>query len=90
MEDPQLEIRDVLRLIVSSPSADDQAAAVKKYFIHNAGFNHPLFHIEPGPSSRSTILGVYQYGCSPFVERLDSQQSFCPKESLRLENSPGF
>jgi len=61
MENPQEQIAGVIGLLTSAKDADTQKEAVYQYFTSDAGFRHPLCSVAPGPNSRETILGIYQW-----------------------------
>ncbi|KAF8152269.1 hypothetical protein B0H34DRAFT_810265 [Crassisporium funariophilum] len=61
MENPKQEIHSVIKLVSCSKSPDIQKAALKKYFTSEAGLRHPFFTVKPGPLSRESILGVFQW-----------------------------
>ncbi|KAF8632713.1 hypothetical protein AX15_001736 [Amanita polypyramis BW_CC] len=74
MQDPVREIKDVV-LQLTSDSPDVQRDAVYKYYAPDAGFRHPLSHVEPGVLSREYILGIYQW-----------YRVVSPNVSIRVDN----
>ncbi|PFH49149.1 hypothetical protein AMATHDRAFT_131510, partial [Amanita thiersii Skay4041] len=61
MQDPVKEIKAVVLQLTTASSPDQQKLAIYKYFAPNAGFRHPLCQVDPGPLSRESILGIYQW-----------------------------
>ncbi|KAF8639317.1 hypothetical protein AX17_001597 [Amanita inopinata Kibby_2008] len=61
MQDPVREIKSVVEQLTAADSPDVQKAAVYKYYTPDAGFRHPLSQVDPGPLSRESILGIYQW-----------------------------
>ncbi|KAF8881598.1 hypothetical protein BD779DRAFT_1545686 [Infundibulicybe gibba] len=70
MQNPGRDIEGVVRLLTS-------AATVNKYFTANAGFRHPLCSVTPGPLSRESVLGIYQW-----------YRVMSPKVDLKVESHP--
>jgi len=60
MENPREEIRGVILLLTSTPSLDLQKRAVERFMTPDVAFRHPVCAVESGPSSRKTVLGIYQ------------------------------
>ena len=60
MQDPSREIVDVVKQFTAAATPDEQKAAIERYFTDDAGFQHPMCSVTPGPNSRSRILGIYQ------------------------------
>ncbi|KAF8530075.1 hypothetical protein BU17DRAFT_35613 [Hysterangium stoloniferum] len=60
MENPEEDVTRVVQLITMANTADDQRAALYKYFTAEPGFNHPMFSIAPSKTSRDDILRIYQ------------------------------
>ncbi|KAI5115342.1 hypothetical protein M0805_008996 [Coniferiporia weirii] len=61
MNDPRSEIPGVVKALTMAKTPAKLRSAVYKYFDQNAGFVHPLCNVLPGPGSRESILGVYQW-----------------------------
>ncbi|KAF7416298.1 hypothetical protein PC9H_002563 [Pleurotus ostreatus] len=61
MQNPEQEIRDVVKNLTTAPSPDVQKATAHRYLTHDAGFRHPVCAVKPQPGSRDTVLGVYQW-----------------------------
>lgn len=60
MENPREEIRGVILLLTSTSSLDLQKRAVERFMTPDVAFRHPVCAVESGPSSRKTVLGIYQ------------------------------
>ncbi|KAF8953678.1 hypothetical protein BDZ97DRAFT_1929478 [Flammula alnicola] len=61
MQSPSQEIHAVIELVNSAVSPDIQKAAINRYFTSDAGFRNPWYAVKPGPLSRESILGIYQW-----------------------------
>lgn len=61
MNDPRTEIVDAVKSLTLAPTPAAQRDAVERYFDPQAGFQHTLCSVPPGPGSREKILGIYQY-----------------------------
>ncbi|KAJ8091753.1 hypothetical protein PM082_020988 [Marasmius tenuissimus] len=61
MEDPQAEISNVVSLLTTASSPEIQDATFERYLTPDAGFRHPICRVDPGPSSRDAVLGIYQW-----------------------------
>ncbi|KAF8906970.1 hypothetical protein CPB84DRAFT_1704369 [Gymnopilus junonius] len=61
MEDPAKEIISVAYQLTATESPDVQKAAVERYMTPDVGFKHPVCSVNPGPNSRESVLGIYQW-----------------------------
>ncbi|KAH9989289.1 hypothetical protein BJV77DRAFT_948673 [Russula vinacea] len=61
MENPQVDIERVVKILVKAASPDIQQAAIRKYFTSNAGFRHPMYSVMPAHNSREGIIAIYQW-----------------------------
>jgi len=61
MDDVNHEIVKAVELITTANTPEVQLAAIHKFFVPDAGFNHPLCYVPRGPGSREQILGIYQW-----------------------------
>ncbi|KAI5116635.1 hypothetical protein M0805_002398 [Coniferiporia weirii] len=70
MNDPRSELVGCIKAFSMAATPAVQRAAIYKYFAPDAGFLHPLCSVKPGPGSRETILGIYQWyrDMSPTIE----------------------
>ncbi|KAJ3566222.1 hypothetical protein NP233_g7133 [Leucocoprinus birnbaumii] len=70
MENPQEEIRGVIVQLTSASSPDLQRRTVERYMTPDVAFRHPVCAVESGPTSRKTVLGIYQWYrvLSPHIE----------------------
>ncbi|KAG5645303.1 hypothetical protein DXG03_006492 [Asterophora parasitica] len=59
MQNPESEIKTVLRRLLTSSSPDAQRDSLFQYFAEDVGYRSPFFKIAPGPLSREDVLGVY-------------------------------
>ncbi|KAF9267144.1 hypothetical protein L218DRAFT_856441 [Marasmius fiardii PR-910] len=75
MEDPKNEISNVVSLLTVSASPEIQKQTAERYLTHNVGFRHPICRVDPGPHSRDTLLGIYQW-----------YRVLSPKIEARVEN----
>jgi len=72
MENPGEEIRGVVLLLTSTSSPDLQRRAIEQFMTPDVAFRHPVCAVESGPSSRKTVLGIYQCVLLPYCLRLPS------------------
>ncbi|KAJ3862460.1 hypothetical protein EV359DRAFT_45132 [Lentinula novae-zelandiae] len=61
MQNPELEITSVALTLTTAETPDIQKAAFLKYVARDVGFKHPLCYVPPGPNSRDSLLGIYQW-----------------------------
>ncbi|KAI5115340.1 hypothetical protein M0805_008994 [Coniferiporia weirii] len=61
MNDPRSEISGIVKELTAVKTPAALRETVYKYFDHNAGFDHFVCSVLPGPNSRESILGVYQW-----------------------------
>jgi len=61
MERPEEEIAEVVKSLTCAETPEAQKETVEKYYAVDAGFRHPLSTVTPGPNSRNSILGIYQW-----------------------------
>lgn len=62
MQSPLDEIPGVVKSLVQAKDADEQLAAIRRYFSPDASFDHMLCAIPSGPQSRDNgITPVYQW-----------------------------
>ena len=60
MNNPRAEIVHVVKMLTTAPTPTAQQTAIEKYFDPQAGFQHTLCNVPPGPGSRERIIGIYQ------------------------------
>ena len=61
MDNPEFEIEQAVSLIATASSPDVQKKAIEKFFTSDAGFRHPICHVDPQPGSRQQLMGIYQW-----------------------------
>ncbi|TDL20935.1 hypothetical protein BD410DRAFT_790288 [Rickenella mellea] len=93
MEDPQREISQVVKMLTTAVKPDIQQQALERFFVSNAGFNHPLCAVQPGPESRKRILAIYQWyrNLSPHITlEVDSVVYDAEKYKMYLDITQQF
>ncbi|KAI0065150.1 hypothetical protein BV25DRAFT_1880829 [Artomyces pyxidatus] len=93
MENPARDIEQVVRLLTTAITPDIQKDAVKKFFTHDAGFRHPIVYVPPGPQSRESILGIFQWYriISPHIDITVQNISYdADKKTLFLDLTQKF
>ncbi|KAG0147758.1 hypothetical protein CROQUDRAFT_106261 [Cronartium quercuum f. sp. fusiforme G11] len=60
MDNPVVEIRDVVRSVTEPLKASTLAANVEKYFTHDATLQHPMVVVSKSPNSREAVKGMYK------------------------------
>ena len=64
MEDPIIEIADVITDLTTTLSLPRQQEVIERYFLPTASFNHPLCRVDSFSSpfpSRDLILAIYRW-----------------------------
>lgn len=62
MQSPVDELPTAIKGLIEAPTADDQRAALQRYFSPDASFDHSLCAVAAGPSSRDNgVLSIYQW-----------------------------
>ena len=57
MQDPKKEISNIVRTLCTTRDANELEETVKKYFVPDAKFSHPMCKA----NSRNEILGLFQW-----------------------------
>ncbi|KAK7032415.1 hypothetical protein VNI00_013163 [Paramarasmius palmivorus] len=61
MQNPREELKSVVTLLTTAVSPDVQKATAERYLTPDVGFRHPICSVTPGPGSRDSLLGIYQW-----------------------------
>jgi len=61
MDNVAKEIAGVVHGLTTCKTAEDQAKTLKKYFVQDAAFEHPMCSVKSGENSREAILGIYRW-----------------------------
>lgn len=62
MQDPARDVAGVVKGLIESPTADEQAAVMQRYFVPRASFDHPLCAVASTAYSRDWgVLPIYQW-----------------------------
>ncbi|KLO19137.1 hypothetical protein SCHPADRAFT_924757 [Schizopora paradoxa] len=78
MNHPEGEIGDVIRQLCKAKSSIEQQETIIRYFVPNAGFQHPLCTVKRGDNSRGLIIGIYRWyrNMSPNLEIVVESSKF--------------
>lgn len=92
MNNPELELRQIILDLTESDDAVKHKATVDKYFTTDAEFIHPLCNLYGGPNSRESLKNIYAvYKFFTRDVQIDIQKitvdSNCTRAVIEMEES---